>query len=96
MINPPSATPNGLPLSINTAPRLRSLGASHKEISLPPDGNNGASAAPSATRANNSDKPPVANAASTWKVPHNPVDQLMTRCGPKRSINQPPGICNNA
>ena len=57
MISPPSATPNGLPLSISTAPRLRSLGASHREISLPPEGNNGASAAPSATLANSSDKP---------------------------------------
>ncbi|MNG28747.1 hypothetical protein D3C84_1140520 [compost metagenome] len=96
MINPPSATPNGLPLSISTAPRLRSPGASHREISLPPDGNKGASEAPSATRANNNDKPPVANAASTWNVPHKPVDHVMTRCGPKRSIIQPPGICNSA
>lgn len=82
MTRPPRATPSGPPQSISTAPRLRSLAPSHSELSLPPEGNSGASAAPRATRANISDRPPLAKAARVWKAPQSPVDQPITRRGP--------------
>ena len=89
---PPTALPKAPAMSMNVAPRARSLGGIQALLIFDPDGAVGASKAPRPSRAMPRPTPEVRNPIEVCTRPQVTPAAPTTLRAPKRSSSQPPGI----